>query len=92
MFSKDEGAVITGRMTDNLKHSTPVQRFSDAANPWFYLHVKDNIRKKAGPVVKAIPLAEYRGASGLEHQLSTTSILHSTISPAGGWMIFCIPE
>lgn len=59
LFSKKEGAIITGRLADNPKQSVPVQRFSDARDPWFYLHVNDKIRKRTGPTTEAIPLAEY---------------------------------
>jgi Delta24-sterol reductase len=59
LFSKNEGAIITGHLTDNPKQSIPVQRFSDARDPWFYLHVNDKISKRTGPTVEAIPLAEY---------------------------------
>ena len=59
LFSKNSGAIVTGRLTDEPKHSIPIQHFSDAGDPWFYLHVKENIRKSTGPIVEAIPLAEY---------------------------------
>jgi Delta24-sterol reductase len=59
LFSKNQGAIITGRLTDNPKHTIPVQRFSDASDPWFYLHVKEIITKRAGLITEAIPLAEY---------------------------------
>ena len=59
LFSKDNGAIITGRLTDHPKHTIPIQHFSDAGDPWFYLHVKDSIKRAAGPGTEAIPLAEY---------------------------------
>ena len=59
LFSKNQGAIITGRLTDNPKHNVHIQRFSDAKDPWFYLHVKDTITKRIGPITEAIPLAEY---------------------------------
>jgi Delta24-sterol reductase len=59
LFSKTQGAIISGRLTDHPQNYIPVQRFSDAKDPWFYLHVKDKITKTTGPVVEAIPLAEY---------------------------------
>ena len=59
LFSKNQGAIITGRLTDNPKHNIRIQRFSDAKDPWFYLHVKDAITKKTGTSTEAIPLAEY---------------------------------
>ncbi|KAF4634821.1 hypothetical protein G7Y89_g3270 [Cudoniella acicularis] len=59
LFSKMKGAIIAGRMTNEPKEGTPIQRFSDASDPWFYLYVQDAITKKAGATTKVIPLAEY---------------------------------
>lgn len=59
LFSKDKGAIITGRLTDHPKHTIPIHHFSAAADPWFYLHVEDSITKTAEPITEAIPLAEY---------------------------------
>lgn len=59
MFSKSQGAIITGRLTDSPKQSLPIQCFSHARDPWFYLHVQDQVRKRSGPITEAIPLAEY---------------------------------
>lgn len=59
LFSKDCGAIITGHLTDNPRLDIPIQRFSAAKDPWFYLHVKDRITMRADPVTEAIPLAEY---------------------------------
>ncbi|CAK7241772.1 MAG: hypothetical protein STHCBS139747_003243 [Sporothrix thermara] len=59
LFSKDHGVVVTGTMTDEAP-TAPVQTFSHARDPWFYLHVQD---KTAAPsvttVTEHIPLAEY---------------------------------
>ncbi|KAK3070250.1 hypothetical protein LTR53_010791 [Teratosphaeriaceae sp. CCFEE 6253] len=59
MFSKERGAVITGRMTDTPPAGTPIQRFSGARDPWFYLHVQDRVSKHDGPTSDAVPLPEY---------------------------------
>lgn len=60
MFSKTEGAIITGRLTnENAYDRIPVQTFSNPKDPWFYLHVKDAISKSREPTTEAIPLAEY---------------------------------
>jgi delta24-sterol reductase len=59
MFSKTHGAIITGRLTNEAKEGIPIQRFSDATDPWFYLHVKEAISKSREPTTEAIPLAEY---------------------------------
>ena len=57
--SKHQGAAVTGRLTDIPGVSIPIQRFSDSNDPYFYLHVKDAITKRMGPMTEAIPLAEY---------------------------------
>jgi hypothetical protein len=44
-------------MTDSS--TSPVQRFSDAKDPWFYLHVQDRISKSSDPVSEAVPLPDY---------------------------------
>ena len=59
LFSKHRGAVITGRMTDSPKYNTRIQRFSDAKDPWFYLHVQDTIAGESSATTEAIPMAEY---------------------------------
>jgi Delta24-sterol reductase len=59
MFSKTQGAIITGRMTDSLRDGIQIQCFSDAKDPWYYLHVQDMISKRAGAITEAIPLPEY---------------------------------
>ena len=50
---------MTRRLTDSLGDNIPIQGFSDPKDPWFYLHVKDTIAKRAGPTTETIPLAEY---------------------------------
>lgn len=59
LFSKHKGAVITGCMTDSPKPNTRIQCFSNAKDPWFYLHVQDTIAKKATATTEYIPMAEY---------------------------------
>lgn len=59
LFSKSNGAIMTGRMTDTQGDHAPVNRFSDAKDPWFYLHAKDVVSKKKVPTTELIPLAEY---------------------------------
>ncbi|KAI5243139.1 FAD binding domain protein [Aureobasidium subglaciale] len=60
MFSKTQGAVVTGRMTDTPPSTIPVQTFSSAWDPWFYQHVQSQISKSGTePVVEAVPLPEY---------------------------------
>jgi Delta24-sterol reductase len=59
MFSKSHGAIITGRLTNELKDGISVQCFSAAKDPWFYLHVQEAIEKNPEPIIEAIPLPEY---------------------------------
>ena len=58
LFSKDHGVVVTGQMTDEAPPAgTPIQTFSRAGDPWYYLHVKE--RTASEDAVDFIPLAEY---------------------------------
>lgn len=59
LFTKEHGVVITGHLTDEIPVSAQIQRFSDAADPWFYLHVKEKTLRVTGPVTEYLPLAEY---------------------------------
>ncbi|KAH7386132.1 24-dehydrocholesterol reductase-like protein precursor [Pyrenochaeta sp. MPI-SDFR-AT-0127] len=59
LFSKGHGAIIAGEMTDELPPETKPQTFSDASDPWYYLHVEAATRSSDEPVVEFIPLAEY---------------------------------
>ncbi|KAH7161505.1 hypothetical protein EDB81DRAFT_347737 [Dactylonectria macrodidyma] len=72
LFSKDHGVIVTGELTDEKPADRPVQTFSGAWDPWYYLHVRDRTRNvsSAGPAaftqpsespspVDYIPLSEY---------------------------------
>ncbi|KAL8784903.1 MAG: hypothetical protein Q9195_008855 [Heterodermia aff. obscurata] len=59
LFSKEHGVVVTGHLTDDIPASARVQRFSDANDPWYYLHVKEKTLRSVKPVVEYIPLSEY---------------------------------
>lgn len=60
IYSKTQGAIVTGRLTNDPAPGARIQRFSAAKDPWFYLHVQDAITKDAAtPTVEAIPLPEY---------------------------------
>ncbi|TKX24693.1 FAD-binding domain-containing protein 15 [Elsinoe australis] len=60
MFGKESGAVVTGRLVDEVVEGSRVQRFSGRSDPWFYLHVKEQIEKRPeGVTVETVPLAEY---------------------------------
>ena len=59
MYSMEQGAIITGRMTDYPDDKLSIQRFSGPKDPWFYLHVLDRISKHQTLASEAIPLPEY---------------------------------
>ncbi|KAI9776335.1 MAG: hypothetical protein M1839_000415 [Geoglossum umbratile] len=59
LYSKEHGVVVTGSLTDDLPAAAQVQRFSDANDPWYYLHVKEKTLWSVEPVIEYIPLAEY---------------------------------
>lgn len=59
MYSKTQGAIVTGRMTDTPAPTLPTQRFSSPWDPWFYQHVQSKIASSSKPVVEAVPLPEY---------------------------------
>ncbi|KAL0255100.1 hypothetical protein SLS55_009629 [Diplodia seriata] len=58
LFSKTSGAIITGRATNKPSAAAPVRTFSAPKDPWFYLHVQDQI-KGGRKTTEAVPLAEY---------------------------------
>ena len=59
LYSKTKGVIMTGRMTNSRESNAPIVCFSDAKDPWFYLHVKDVISDRKDPATELIPLAEY---------------------------------
>ena len=59
LFSKEQGAVITGRLTNERVKDNAVQTFSHAQDPWFYLHVRETIAKNDESVTEYIPVDEY---------------------------------
>lgn len=59
MYSKDQGAIITGCTTDEPKHELPIQRFSAPDDPWFYMHVRERISQSSGPSSEVVPLPDY---------------------------------
>lgn len=58
LYSKEQGVIITGRLTNDLHPGQNVQRFSRARDPWFYPHVQ-NAAKTLCPTTEAIPLCDY---------------------------------
>ncbi|GAM84975.1 hypothetical protein ANO11243_029780 [Dothideomycetidae sp. 11243] len=60
MFSKTQGAIITGRKVDSPANGSTIRRFSARSDPWFYLHVKSCLDKAPSqPTTETVPLAEY---------------------------------
>ena len=59
MYSQKQGAIITGRMTNAIPDNIPIRRFSDAKDPWFYMHVQNQISNRTEPISEVIPLPEY---------------------------------
>lgn len=59
LFSRENGVIITGCLTDDLPATAHVQTYSDARDPWFYLHAKEKTIGNTEPVEEHIPLAEY---------------------------------
>ena len=62
IFSKDQGTVITGRMTDRPSDTQNVciQTFSNANDPWFYIHAQTKVTDTVDrPFTDIVPLAEY---------------------------------
>lgn len=61
LFSKDQGTIITGSLTDEAGEGLQIQTFSGAWDPWFYLHVQEttNFISKTPPVTELIPLEDY---------------------------------
>lgn len=58
LYSREQGVIVTGRLTNDLHPGLKVQRFSRAWDPWFYPHVQ-NAAKKSDPTTEAIPLCDY---------------------------------
>ncbi|PHH87712.1 hypothetical protein CDD83_8502 [Cordyceps sp. RAO-2017] len=61
LFSPCHGAIITGQLTDKVPTESRIQTFSDAGDPWFYLHVQDKTQSTSPPSshTEYIPLTEY---------------------------------
>ncbi|MCJ1463304.1 hypothetical protein MMC07_001910 [Pseudocyphellaria aurata] len=58
LYSKKQGVIITGRLTNDLDPSLNLQRFSRAKDPWFFLHVQ-NAASQSDPTMEVIPLWDY---------------------------------
>ncbi|VUC23769.1 unnamed protein product [Clonostachys rosea] len=61
MFSREHGVIITGELTDTMPAGGTLRTFSNAHDPWFYMHVSDTTKDLASSntIVEYIPLGEY---------------------------------
>lgn len=62
LYSPTHGVIITGRLTDDKPTDVPVQTFSGAWDPWYYMHVQErtnSVSSSAPSPSDYIPLAEY---------------------------------
>lgn len=63
MFTKEHTVVCSGRLTDNLPRGTKPQRFTGIQDPWFYIHVRRQLkqlcRSPDTEIVDYIPLVDY---------------------------------
>ncbi|KAK5175453.1 uncharacterized protein LTR77_000592 [Saxophila tyrrhenica] len=60
MFSPTKGAVVTGQLCDVKPEGLPVQRFSRAKDPWYYMHVEECISSGGSePHRELVPLPDY---------------------------------
>ncbi|KAL9071518.1 MAG: hypothetical protein Q9157_005432 [Trypethelium eluteriae] len=60
LFTKKSGVVMTGRLVDRTPPlGTKPQRFTRAADPWFYLHAQRMMSKSSKPSVDIIPVTDY---------------------------------
>ncbi|EAS36549.3 FAD binding domain-containing protein [Coccidioides immitis RS] len=60
LFAKDRGVVCVGRLSDDPADGSPIQHFTRATDPWFYLHAERiNKRQRNQPVSEAIPINDY---------------------------------
>ncbi|RBR12260.1 uncharacterized protein FIESC28_08746 [Fusarium coffeatum] len=61
IYSKDHAVIITGQLTNSKPPDSSIMTFSNAADPWFYLHVQDKTKglSTSSSVTEYIPLGEY---------------------------------
>lgn len=61
LYSNDHGVIVTGELTNEKPTGYPVQTFSHASDPWFYLHVQDKTRhlSPSSTLTEYVPLGEY---------------------------------
>ncbi|CAI6096264.1 unnamed protein product, partial [Clonostachys chloroleuca] len=91
MFSKEHSVIITGQLTDTMPAGGTLPTFSNAHDPWFYMHVSDKTRDlaPAATIVEYIPLEL---AFGLADKAATSKSSHSSSSSVGCLTITLTPK
>jgi delta24-sterol reductase len=64
MYSKHEGVILAGQLSDGFPPGARGVRFSPPLAPWYYLHVKQKLKKlsqrtSGRPYVEFMPLTDY---------------------------------
>lgn len=62
LFSPTHGVIVTGKLTSIPSPGTPTQTFSNARDPWFYIHVERRTKAHAAtgePQCFATPTRDY---------------------------------
>ena len=59
LFSKTQGAIVTGQLTDEKPDSSVALSFSRPWDPWYYLHVQEKTRSTAETTVEYVPIEDY---------------------------------
>jgi Delta24-sterol reductase len=62
LFALNRGVIVVGRLADKDEHTTRVQTFSQARDPWFYLHAERLFNWKesdSAAVSVMVPLVDY---------------------------------
>ncbi|EGP92099.1 unnamed protein product [Zymoseptoria tritici ST99CH_1A5] len=58
-YSKDKVVIVTGRLTNEVRPSVRLQRFSRAQDPWFYMHVDRTTGRSYGTITEVTTLQDY---------------------------------
>ncbi|KAF2000180.1 FAD-binding domain-containing protein [Amniculicola lignicola CBS 123094] len=58
ILAKNNGAIISGRLTDEVPRLSMLQMFSRAWDPWFYLHAEEMVRN-GKPHKEFVPIEDY---------------------------------
>jgi delta24-sterol reductase len=60
LFSKNEGVVVAGRLTDQQPSSIlPLRRFSKPWNEWFWIHARAKANSSHESTVELVPIQDY---------------------------------